>query len=185
MKTQILILLCILPGFVKSQIKENEQMTSIEIEYFKRCLLNRQYLLDLMQLPEYREKHHFRDEKMAENINWLIQVYAPKQKYILWGADIHLSKNAQWESLGAEWEANQSMVEQLINTYQYQLFSLGIKPLKTLEKPLKSKFKQSKAPYFYVDLQNKGGDFHSLSTEHDGLIICKKTKSIEAFRIKK
>ena len=94
----------------KNKIIENGELNDAEFEFLIRSLRNRIYLIELMQLPTYQEKHEFRDSIMAENISWIMKEFLPNQKFIIWGADIHISKNAKWEEYGNEWIGNKSMV---------------------------------------------------------------------------
>ena len=111
----------------KTAIQTSENLEDPGFHFLLRCLKNRLYLLELMQIPTYQQKHQFRDSIMAENINWLVNEYIPNQKYIIWGADIHVSKNVRWEALGKEWTNNKSMIEHMLveqNT-KYSLLALN------------------------------------------------------------
>lgn len=170
----------------KVQIKAEQQLGDSDFDYFKRSILNRLYLLELMQIPTYQEKHQFRDEKMAENIRWIIQEYMPNKHYIIWAADIHISKNANWEALGEDWKNNRSMVEVLSITPEIgEIFSIGIKPQKRIPRQKRKKWFDKNSNYHFIDLtRHILPGLEALSKEHEALILCKKTESIKSYKIK-
>ncbi len=153
---------------------EENKMTNLEFDFLLRCVDNRVYLLELMQLPTYQLKHQFRDSIMAENVSWLINEFIPNGKYIIWGADIHISKNAKWEQMGKEWESNLSLVEHLMKKMNQSIFSIGIKPIKSLDRKMR-KTLRSKPDIFYLN----NNDVLPITDEHDALIICKEIEKIE------
>ena len=168
----------------KSQIIEEQPISPIEFEYLKRCILNRIYVLEIMQIPTYQQKHKYRDEKMGENLNWLIHEFVPNQKYIIWGADMHLSKDAKWEANGKEWAANKSMIEVLAELQDKKITSIGIKPMKSLPQSIRKKLKQTTADYYFIDLNdNEYQELAYLKAEHDAIVVCKKTKGIKKYRL--
>lgn len=149
--------------------------------YFIQCLQNRLYLLELMQIPTYQEKHRHRDAKMAENIHWLLNQVVPEKKAMIWGADIHISKDAIWEQMGTEWEVNRSVIEVLEQLTDQPIYSIGIKPAKQLPKKCR-KILFDKGDSFVFST----ADDPCLSkwkTEHDAIIFCKKTKGIKKYQV--
>lgn len=168
----------------EDKLKLEQNLEKIEFDYYVRCLNNRLYLLELMQLPTYQEKHKYRDEKMGENLKWLIEEYLPGKRYIIWGADIHISKDAKWEEMGKEWTSNKSMIEWLSLNVEEKIFSIGIKKLKALSKKNRKEIcKSSSSKYYYLNKKSMK-EMNIYKDEHDGLILCRKTKSIKNYKIK-
>ncbi|MEM1217405.1 MAG: erythromycin esterase family protein [Bacteroidota bacterium] len=167
-------------GQEQVKVQREMQLSNKDFQYFLRCFDNRIALLDLMQAPTYQKKHLLRDSMMAQNIRWITETYAPKRKYMLWGADIHLSKDAAWEDLGSEWTANYSMVEWLLQESEVSIYSIGIKPKKSLDKSLRSNF-SGPADWYFVPTAN----IPSFKRQHDALIICRRTKPIKQYLLSK
>ncbi len=136
-----------------------------------------------MQLPTYQKKHQYRDSIMAENIIWIVDFFVPNHKYIIWAADIHISKNAKWENMGVEWEKNQSMIECLANKIDKNIFSIGVKPKKSISRNLRKKMK-IKSKLYYLNLTKLPLNMESkFKTEHEAIIICGKTKGIRKYKM--
>ena len=165
---------------------DNKNTTTSNYRFIERCLQNRLYLLQLMQLPTYQQKHQFRDSIMAENTNWLMEAWRHKdQKYLLWGADIHLSKNAKWEANGNAWKNNRSLVEHLQTKTSKPIFSIGIKPRKRLDKESRKSMGIKPTGVYWLS-QNTLPEELSMpfGDEHDALIICGKTRTLDKIRKK-
>lgn len=59
-----------------------------------RCLQNRQWLCRYLTLAGARQRMHFRDSIMAENVLWLKNELYPSDKIALWAANTHVSRLA-------------------------------------------------------------------------------------------
>lgn len=164
--------------FHKNIIQKQQNLDDSEFNFFKRCLHTRLHLLELMQLPTYQQKHQYRDSIMGDNLDWLISDFVPDKKYIIWGADIHISKDAKWEANGTAWQNNRSMIEHLITKSNKNIFSLGIKPRKSIKGRLRRKLKLKRSKNYYINL-NQSTLSSKYKGEHDALIICGTTKTFK------
>ena len=119
---------------------------------------------------------------MADNLAWLIKKYAPKRKYIIWAADMHISKVLNWESRKKKWE---SMIECLSKQINQEIFSIAIKPTHILNKKIKKELFSDKAKYYYLTIKTvKKPSFQAYKKQYDGIIFCRKIKSIKRYKIK-
>lgn len=169
----------------REKIIQKKLLTEVEFEFLKRCIENRIHLLKLMQLPTYQQKHKYRDSIMAENVNWLIEEFLPNHKYIIWGADIHISKDAKWEDMGKEWGENESLIELLLKMQKREIFLVGIKPRSSIDRKIRRKL-NIKSKKYYIDLRRVGISQNlklKFRGEHEALIICTKIKKINRFKI--
>ena len=164
----------------------NKNTTTRNYRFSERCLQNRLFLLQLMQLPTYQQKHQFRDSIMAENTNWLVKTWSQKdQKYLIWGADIHLSKNAKWEANGDAWKNNRSLVEHLQTKTSKPIFSIGIKPRKRLEREHRKSLGIKSSGIYWLNQNTLPEEVRMpFEDEHDALIICGKTRALEKIKKK-
>ena len=167
-------------------IFESLPTSEIRYQFTLQCLANRIHLLDLMPLPTHQEKHQFRDSIMAENTQWLMTQWAPNHnKYMLWGADIHLSKNAKWEANGSAWQSNRSLVEHLMEKTSKSIFSVGIKARKRLDKSIRKELNLKSSKVYWMNQHNllKGSEM-PFADEHDALIICGTIKGLNKLKRK-
>lgn len=166
--------------------ESNNHTTNDAYKFLERCLQNRLYLLQLMQLPTYQQKHQFRDSIMAENTYWLIENWSQKdQKYLIWGADIHLSKNAKWEANGDAWKNNRSLVEHLQTKTSKPIFSIGIKPRKRLDKESRQSLGIKSSGVYWLSKNTLPEEARMpFGDEHDALIICGRTRALDKIKKK-
>jgi len=75
------------------------------------------------------------------------------------------------------------MIEILTKLISKRIHSIGIKPLKSLPKERRKVLRKMK--FAFIDLKNTNHpSYTDLKTEHDGVIVCKKTKHIKKYKIR-
>ena len=104
---------------------------------------------------------------------------------MLWGADIHLSKNAKWEANGAAWQSNRSLVEHLLGRTSKSIFSVGIKARKRLDKSLRKELGLKSSKVYWMNQHSlPEGLEMPFADEHDALIICGTIKGLNKLKRK-
>ena len=70
------------------------------------------------------------------------------------------------------------MIEILVEKKGLKLFSIGIKPMKSLKRKNRKKLNRKRnIDYLYLDYNSS--DITQFKDEHDALILCKKTEKIK------
>ncbi|MCD4794669.1 MAG: erythromycin esterase family protein [Bacteroidales bacterium] len=80
----------------------NKYKKNIDREIFKRIILNKKYLINIIEIAKSDAKKYIdmRDKFMAENIEWIADNLYPDKKIIIWAHNAHVMNNKEYMSMG-------------------------------------------------------------------------------------
>ncbi len=87
---------------VQTEIASNQQLSGPQQKLLLRSMENRQWLCHYLTIKSGKERMHFRDSLMAENVNWLRKELSGSPTFILWTTNLHAAA-AKADSSPPQW----------------------------------------------------------------------------------
>ncbi|MBV6652381.1 MAG: erythromycin esterase family protein [Mameliella sp.] len=125
-----------------------------------------------------QEGKFYREQVLADNLEWVLNRVGPDKKVIVWAADLHITKKQAQTYRGAE----KSMIELLPEELLQQVYSLSLIPIESAPKEVRKTLKQSSGRFFFYSTK-EDNPISARREEFDGQIVCKGTESIEQYKI--
>lgn len=94
-----------------------------------------------------KESSRFRDQKMEENINWLVNDLYKDKKIIIWGHDYHISKMG---SAHYPTPDEKCAVELLPQSTKDEMLSISLNFMKNAEKDVQTNTKHMSGNVFFL-----------------------------------
>lgn len=151
-------------------------LTEEQFKIICQSVINRKYLAEFLCIADIPSSVSYRDNKMAENITWLVDELYKDKKIILWAADDHISKKC---SVHYPHDNYKCSVEVLPKNVKDQLFSISLNFFQNSPRKEQKEMKAKGGTIFFIDHPT------FLMDEFDGVFYFTNSESTANYSIKK